>query len=412
MKKIHQLSGFRVVWVLGFALIPGNTFSQGNAPISYKISQQEAEKMVLRVVKSSPVIDGHNDVFVQYMDCIDCPRDLKDYRLDTINSGQTDFMSMKKGGAGGMLINVFGRDTSKKSYLLAWDLLYRMETRYSKNIKVVKSSTEMRETMAAGKIALLPSLEGAVRLGDQTALLRMYHRLGLRSVTFAYKTNLLADGSDDTAKHNGISAAGKEMVREMNRLGILIDMSHISEKAMNDILDISDAPVIFSHSNVKAICKVNRNVSDSVLQRLKKNRGIIMLTFVPYFTAQKHSDWLDMGDAVYYKAVADHAGNKDSVNAIMEQWERDHPEPVVTIADMAEHFDYVKNLIGIDHIGMAGDFDGIQFTIKDLHNTSTYSNLLIELARRGWTESDLKKITSQNFLRVFAEAEAKADPKK
>lgn len=411
MKKIFQTSVFRIGLTCCFYIISAHIFSQDKPAEKYQISQAAAEKIVQRVVNTSPVIDGHNDVFVKYMDCRDCPRDLTDYRIDTINNGHTDLIRLKKGGAGGMLINIFGQDTGKRSYLLAWDLLYRMEAAYSKKMKVVKSSIDMKQAMDQGKIAFLPSLEGAVRLEDHASLLRMYYRLGLRSVTFAYKTNALADGSDDTARHNGVSTAGREMIKEMNRLGVIIDMSHISEKSMNDILDISSAPVIFSHSNVKALCNVNRNVSDNVLQRLKVNRGIIMLTFVPYFVAQKHSNWLDAGDAVYYKAVADHPGKTDTVNAIMEHWEKNNPEPLVTVSDMADHFDYVKKLIGVDHIGMAGDFDGIQFTIRGLENTSTYPNLLIELARRGWSESDLKKITGQNFLRVFGEVEREANQK-
>jgi membrane dipeptidase len=232
--------------------------------------------------------------------------------------------------------------------------------------------------------------------------------LGLRSVTFAYSTNGLADGSDDTARHNGVSAIGREMIKEMNRLGVLIDMSHISAKAMNDILDETKAPVIFSHSNARALCDVNRNVPDDVLLRLKKNGGIIMLTFVPYFVKIEHMKWLDEGDAVYYKAIKDYPDQKDKVDSIMTKWEKEKPEPFVNVSNMADHFDYVKKLIGADHIGMAGDYDGISFTIKGLENISTFPNLLTELARRGWTENELKKITSENFLRVFEQVEKNA----
>lgn len=247
----------------------------------YLVPEQKAKEIVDRVLKTSPVIDGHNDLFIHYMDCKTCPKDLKDYRLDTIAKGHTDIPKMRKGKVGGMLMNVFGSDSV--SYIKAWDLLYRMEDMYKSDLKVVTSSKEMRMVMNEGKIGFLPILEGAKRLQDDPALLRVYYKLGLRSVTFAYSTNGLADGSDDTARHNGISSIGREMVKEMNRLGVLTDMSHISAKAMNDILDITKAPVIFSHSNARALCNVNRNVPDDVLLRLKKNGGIIMLTFVPYF---------------------------------------------------------------------------------------------------------------------------------
>jgi membrane dipeptidase len=354
------------------------------------------------------VIDGHNDLFVQYMDCKTCPRDLKQFRLDTINSGHTDIPRLRKGGAGGILMNVFGADKTPASYAAAWDLLRRMEKMYSRDLTITITSIAMRKAMKEGKIAMLPILEGASRLNNDIATLRKYYGWGLRSVTFAYQTNGLADGSDDKPRHNGISNAGKHMVREMNRLGVLIDMSHISDKAMHAILDFTKAPVIFSHSNAKALCNVNRNVSDSVLLRLKQNGGLIMLTIVPYFVKKEHSAWLDAGDTIYYKAKALYPRNKTKMDSLMDQWEKNNPQPIVDVADMADHFDYVKQLIGIDHIGIAGDFDGIQFTITGLENTSTYPNLLVELARRGWTVDELERINSGNFLRVFGEVEEKS----
>ena len=294
----------------------GSIHAQQTNPIKYKRTEKQAKVIVQKVLRVSPVIDGHNDLFIHYMDCKTCPRDLKDYRIDTINKGHTDFLRLRKGGAKGVLMNVFGDDKGPKSYLAAWDLLYRMEESYSKYLKIVGSSTEMRKVMKEGKIAFLPILEGAIRLENSPALLRTYYKLGLRSVTFAYKTNGLADGSDDTVKHNGISVIGKDMVKEMNRFGVLIDMSHISAKAMNDILDITKATVIFSHSNARTLCDVNRNVPDDVLFRLKKNGGIVMLTFVPYFVKKQHSMWLDAGDAVYYKTMADYPGDSLKLDRI------------------------------------------------------------------------------------------------
>ncbi|HEX2629783.1 MAG TPA: dipeptidase [Chitinophagaceae bacterium] len=375
---------------------------------NYIRSEEEAKAIVGIVLKESPVIDGHNDLFVQFMDCKTCPRDLNAFRLDTINKGHTDIPRLRKGGAGGMLINIFGAEKNPASYAAAWDLFRRMEKKYHRDLKITTSSEAMRKAMNEGKIALLPILEGASRLDNSIELLRKYYQWGLRSVTFAYQTNGLADGSDDKPRHNGISNAGKHMVKEMNRLGVIIDMSHISEKAMHAILDITKAPVIFSHSNARALCDVNRNVPDNVLLRLKENKGLIMLTFVPYFVKKEHSAWLDAGDSIYYKAKALYSHNKMKMDSLMDRWEQDNPQPVVDIADMADHFDYVKQLIGVGHIGIAGDFDGISFTIRGLENTSTYPNLLIELARRGWTGDELKMISSGNFLRVFSEIEDKS----
>jgi membrane dipeptidase len=402
-----SLSSFRFALWFFFILtvVNAQVFDTKMYKTQYVLSEEGAKEIVNRVLKISPVIDGHNDLFIHYFDCKDCPRDIDDYPLDTIAPGHTDIPRWKKGGVGGQMLNVFGGMKDMDSYLQAWDLLYRIEERYSNNLEVVGSSTEMKKVMSEGKIAILPSLEGALRLGDNMFLVRMFYKLGLRSVTFAYHTNQFADGSNDTIKHSGISELGAEMVKEMSRLGILIDMSHISAEAMNDILDITKAPVIFSHSNVRTLCDVNRNVPDDVLLRLKENRGLIMLTAVPYFTQKEHYVWLDKGDTVYYRALKEFPDNKSKVDSVMELWEIDNPMPAVTVYDFADHFDYVKNLIGIDHIGIAGDYDGIQFTIKGMEDVSTYPNLLVELARRGWTEEELRKITSENFLRVFEEVE-------
>ncbi|MGV3529849.1 MAG: dipeptidase [Flavisolibacter sp.] len=367
---------------------------------------EAAAALVQRVLKQSPVIDGHNDLFMQYFGCKTCPRDLEDYRLDSLTKGQTDIPHLRRGGAGTLLMNVFGPDDSSlHAYLKGWDLLYRMEKAHSEDIKLVFSTADILKARVAGKIGFLPVLEGATRLRDDPALLRVYYKLGLRSVTFAYQTNGLADGSDDSARHNGISPAGKAMVKEMNRLGMLVDMSHISAKAMHAILDVTEAPVIFSHSNVRSLTGVNRNVPDDVLLRLKANGGIIMLTFVPYFTTETFSRWMAEGDSLYYRTREQYPGDTARLNRVMEKWEKENPMPTVTVADMADHFDYVKKLIGVDHIGMAGDFDGISFTIKGLEDVSTYPHLLEELAVRGWTEAELRKITGENFLRVFQQVE-------
>lgn len=372
----------------------------------YKLSEDAARKIVENAIASAPVIDGHNDIFVHFMGCKDCPRSLQDYRLDTTNAGHTDIPRLRKGGVGALLVNVYGEDSGRLSYSHAWELLDQLGKEYHGDLKVVRNSRELESTMKSGKIGLLVSLEGAVRLNNDTALLRKYYDKGLRSVTFAYKTNDLADGSDDTVRHHGISEVGKLMVKQMNDLGVLIDMSHISSEAMQAILKTTRAPVIFSHSNARSLCDINRNVSDDILVKLKMNRGLIMLTMVPYFVKKEHMLWLEEGDSVYEKAHKDYPGKQEMVDRIMMVWEKENPEPYVGIEDLADHFDYVKNLIGVDYIGIAGDFDGISFTIRGLQDVSTFPALLTELARRGWTFSDLQKISSGNFLRVFREVES------
>lgn len=394
----------KILTILSFSLLLAQVsiFSQNSELQAFKNNSYES---IQKILMTSRIIDGHNDLFIHYFDCKDCPIDIVDYPLDTIAKGHTDIIRWKKGRVSGQLLNVFGGTRALDDYLKAWDLLYRLEEKYKDDLAVVGSSSEMKRVMDEGKIAILPSLEGAIRLGDNMFLVRSFYKLGLRSVTFAYYTNQFADGSNDTVKHNGISKLGEEMVKEMNRLGIIIDMSHISAEAMNDILDITKAPVIFSHSNARTLCNVNRNVPDDVLLRLKENNGLIMLTAVPYFTRKEHYEWMDRGDTLYYKIIKEFPDDKSKVASIMEKWEREDIMPEVTVKDFADHFDYVKNLIGVDHIGIAGDYDGINYTIKGMEDVSTYPNLLIELINRGWTEDEIRKICSENFLRVFEDIE-------
>jgi len=388
-----------------FLLCSLTIYSQVNNTTKYTRSQSEAKVLVQKVLKASPVIDGHNDLLRYFYECKKCPRDLDGYPLDTITVGNTDIVRWKKGGVGAQLLNVFGNEYTARNLLDAYDLVYRMIKKYSKDLVFAPSSAEIKAAIKNNKIAIIPAMEFSIRLENSPAMVRIFHKLGLRAVTLAYQTNDIADGSDDTAKHNGLSVLGKEMVKEMNRTGVMVDISHVSEKTMMDVLNISSAPVIFSHSNAKAICNVNRNVSDNVLKRLKQNNGIIMLTFVPYFTTKAFADWYKSGDDAWYKLKEKYKDSLPLALKDFERWEKGNPPPKVTVGDMAVHFDYVKKLIGVDHIGIGSDFDGLDYFITGLEDVSKYPALLIELARRGWTEAELKKITAENFLRVFEQVE-------
>lgn len=394
--------------VLAFLILILAASSQTqNTGKKYVLTDQAAEKLVARVLKASPVIDGHNDLFIHFFACKECPQDFSTYRIDSTNSGHTDIPRWRKGGVGGQLLNI-EKDGSLDRFLGAYDIVYRMQTAYPNDIKVVGTSAEMRSAMKSGRIAILPIMETSKGIENSMTLLRSFYQLGLRSVTFAYKTNDLADGSDDKPKHNGVSAFGKEMVGEMNRLGVIVDISHVSTKAMSDVLETTKAPVIFSHSNARALCDVTRNAPDDIIKKLVANRGMIMLTFVPEFTTNEFANWYKSGDEFYFALQRKYAFDKVKVKADMDIWEKENPRPVVTVSDIADHFDHVKDLIGVDHIGIGGDYDGIAYTIKGLEDVSGYPKLLTELAKRGWTEKELRKITGENFLRVFEEVEVKA----
>lgn len=383
-------------------------YAQTKKPEKYVKSDQEAKIVVARILKSSPIIDGHNDLFAWYFGCnykklVKCSQDIADYPLDTVTKGQTDIPRWRKGGVGGVQLNVFSDSLS--SFLDAYDLLYRLEQVYSKDLKVVRTSTEMSNAIQDGKIAILPMLEGSERLEGKVSYLRHFYKLGLRCVTFTYTTGDLADGSDDEPKHNGISQLGRNMIKEMNQLGILIDLSHASTKTMSDILNFTEAPVLFSHSNARQLCDVNRNVPDTILLRIKANKGIIMLDMVPDHTSNIFAKWVNSGDSVYYTAKKQYPGDKHKLKEIMATWELYNPKPNVSISDIADHFDYIKKVIDVDHIGIGGDYDGIEYTINELEDVSCYPKLLAELVRRGWTETELKKITNENYLRVFSDNE-------
>ncbi|MCC5932073.1 MAG: dipeptidase [Cyclobacteriaceae bacterium] len=374
------------------------------------------EEMVSKVLKEAPLIDGHNDLLIHYIWCQSCPRELDAYPLDTITDGHIDIPRLRRGGVGALLTNIFGRGKEMIEYLQGWDLIYRIEEKYPNDFQVAVTSSEVKETMKNGKIAIIPSMEHTYELIDDLGRLRTLYRLGLRSVILAYNNNNIADGAFDEPIHDGLSEYGKELVLEMNRLGIMIDLSHITEKGMLDVLEITRAPVIFSHANARTLTDTERNASDQVLLKLKENGGLIMLTPVNYFTTQEAHDYflvkLDSIKKVFQQKYPDpYQMSKEEIekaDAEWDTWEAANPMPKVTVKDFADHFDYVKNLIGVDHIGIGSDFDGMSYLIEGIEDASTFPNILLELVNRGWTESELKKVTQENFLRVFEAVEKKA----
>ncbi|MEO8011048.1 MAG: membrane dipeptidase, partial [Dokdonella sp.] len=254
------------------------------------------------------------------------------------------------------------------------------------------------------------ALENPHRLGSTEANVRALAEAGLRSNILAYsKPTEFADGHAGPMTHGGLSPLGTDMVRWMQQHGILVDLSHASADTMRDVLDTSIAPVIFSHSSAAALCDVPRNVPDDVLRRMRDNDGIVMVTFVPEFIRKEFGDWYDAGEAYWNDLMTQHDGNRDAAGPAMDAWEQANQKPLVTVADVADHFDHVRRIAGIDHVGIGSDFDGILFTPVGLEDVSTFPNLLEELARRGWSDADLRKVAGENFLRVLDLADAVRD---
>lgn len=360
------------------------------------------------------LIDGHNDVPWQVRDRFDGRLSELDFAGDTATLEppmHTDLRRLREGRVGGQFWSVyvdpdFSGDEAVRIQLEQLDIARRLIDRHDE-LEFVTTADGIRHASDRGHIPSLLGLEGGHTLNNSLAVLRMYYRLGARYLTLTHwQSHDWADASTDAARHEGLSGFGKEVVREMNRLGMLVDLSHVSEAVMHDSLDVSEAPVIFSHSSARGVTDHPRNVPDAVLDRLLDNGGIVMVTFVPGFINETVRQWdaREKGERARLERL--HPGDAERVEAGMEAWEAAHPKPRATIADVADHIDYIRDRVGIEHIGIGGDFDGISSTPEGLEDASTYPALFAELIRRGYDEEELAAIAGGNMLRVLREAES------
>jgi membrane dipeptidase len=367
-----------------------------------------------RLLQGTPLVDGHNDLMIHYHMCGEaCPRGLDAYDITGGVEGHTDIARWRKGGLGVQLLNAEWLDSEPglDGTLKGLAFVRALVARYPADLALARNSSDIRQVHAQRRIAVVLSLENPERLGSDEATVRRLAAEGLRADILAYEgPSALADGHAGPMQHGGLSPLGVSMVGWMQASGILVDLSHASADTMRDVLDIAVAPVIFSHSSAAALVDVPRNVPDDVLRRMRDNGGIVMVSFVPEFTRRDFSDWLARGDAYWAQLKSTHAGDRDAVNALMETWEHDNPAPPVGIADVADHVEHVRDVAGIDHVGLGSDFDGIQFTVTGLEDVSGYPRLLAELARRGWSDEDLGKLAGDNFLRVLDAADAAMRP--
>lgn len=390
---------FFIILAAVFSLLLSTVlFPQQPAPEHYELAD--------KVLSSVPLVDGHNDLLLHYFYYKDLQGNLDKYDIAKRTSGHTDIPRLREGKVGAQFFTVFSMDKNAvtKTLMETIDCFYRISDRYKDDFMFAKSSSDITTAFQNGKVAMLMNIEGGEEIENSLPLLRLYYELGVRYMTLTWNhTHDWADAGLDSAKHNGLNDFGKELVKEMNRLGMLVDISHVSDKVMLDVFEVSQSPVIYSHSNARKFADTKRNVTDEILLKLKENNGIIMLSFVPFFVRQDFADWFDMYEFVYDSLKDD---DKNTAKQKSEEWKKVNPSPIVTITDLADHFDHIKNLIGVEHIGIGSDFDGFTTTIYGLDDCSKFPNLFAELARRGWTEGDLKKIAGENFLRVFREAES------
>lgn len=378
------------------------------------MSAQPTEKDLARarkILETTPLIDGHNDLAWAIREDSIAPMDVGAYDLRKRTRGHTDLERLKKGMVGAQFWSVYVPGEVKDSgfariQLEQIDIARRFIAMYPEHLQLALSSRDVRDAFKRKRIGSLIGLEGGHVIENSLGALRAYYALGARYLTLTHNVTLdWADAAAEPPKHGGLTEFGKEVVREMNRLGMLVDLSHVSPGTMSDALDMSEAPVIFSHSNARALVDVTRNVPDSILRRLTANGGVVMVTFVPGFTSGDFATYDRSLTAAQAEIRSRVGSDEPKVRAETRAWTEAHPRPVATISQVVDHIEHIRKVAGIDHVGIGGDFDGISVVVKGLEDVSTYPSLFAELAHRGWSDGDMRKLAGENVLRVMEKAE-------
>ena len=382
-------------------------------PSSASAQSDRALERAKKLLRSTPLIDGHNDLPWAIRERKDAPRDVAAYDLRKTTEGHTDLDRLAKGYVGAQFWSIYIPGEIKDSgfakvQLEEFDIARRVIARYPDRFQLALTADDIERSFKRGRVASLLGMEGGHAIENSLGALRAYYDLGARYMTLTHNVTLdWADAALDSARHNGLTEFGREVVREMNRLGMLVDLSHVSPATMSDALDVTASPVIFSHSAARALTEHGRNVPDSILKRLPRNGGVVMVTFVPAFVAPEVAAWeaqaKEQTDAIK-EAVSDSVEQKRR----FDEWKSTHPRPSATLKQVADHIEYVRKVAGSDHVGIGSDFDGIDTTPQGLEDVSKFPDLFAELIRRGWSDADLKKLAGQNLLRVLRAAEATA----
>jgi membrane dipeptidase len=367
-----------------------------------------------RILRSVPLIDGHNDLAWTIRESKTAPMDVAAYDLRTRTTGHSDLERLKAGQVGAQFWSIYVPGEVKDSgyariQLEQFDIARRFIARYPDRLTLALTAADIEREFKRGRIASLLGMEGGHVLENSLGVLRAYYDLGARYMTLTHNVTLdWADAALDSARHDGLTDFGREVVREMNRLGMLVDLSHVSPATMSDALDVTEAPVIFSHSSARALTEHGRNVPDSILRRLPKNGGVVMVTFVPAFVSNEVAKWEEQSEDEQERITRETADTAE-VRRRMDEWTAAHPRPNATLAQVADHLDHVRKVAGPGHVGIGSDFDGITYTPVGLEDVSTFPQLFAELIRRGWSDDDLRKLAGRNLLRVLREAERTAE---
>jgi membrane dipeptidase len=398
VRKVGMVSVVAAALAVGAAVHPA---SQGNDRLLDRARALHRE---------SPLIDGHNDYPWALRDTAQSDLDRLDLRKSQ-PAIHTDIERLRAGGVGGQFWSVYvpaelAGERAVTATLEQIDIVHRMMRRYPDTFELALTADDVERIFATGKIASLIGMEGGHSIDSSLGALRMFHRLGARYMTLTHSRNVpWADSATDIPAARGLTPFGEEVVREMNWLGMLVDLSHVSPDTMAHAIRVSQAPVMFSHSSARAVTDVPRNVPDEILRMMPANNGVVMVTFVPGFLSAAVVAWDGVETAERERLRRQFPGDDRAVAAGMAEWRRDNPMPRATIADAADHIDHIRRVAGIDHIGIGGDFDGISRVPQGLEDVSTYPALTAELLRRGYSDDDIRKISGLNILRVMREAE-------
>ncbi|MFG2959521.1 dipeptidase [Streptomyces sp. NPDC048291] len=361
------------------------------------------------LLREFPVVDGHNDLPYALREQVRYDLDARDIAAHQNAHLHTDIPRLREGGVGAQYWSVYVRSDlpgAVPATLEQIDCVRQLIARYPADLRAALTAADMEAARAEGRIASLMGAEGGHSIDNSLGTLRGLYELGVRYMTLTHNDNNdWADSATDEPNVGGLSAFGREVVREMNRLGMLVDLSHVAATTMRAALDTTAAPVIFSHSSSRAVCDHPRNIPDDVLERLPGNGGMAMVTFVPKFVLQAAVDWTAAADDNMRAHGFHHLDTTEAAMKVHRAFEETTPRPVATTATVADHLDHMREVAGIDHLGIGGDYDGTAFTPDGLNDVSGYPNLVAELLDRGWSRPDLAKLTWQNAVRVLGAAE-------
>lgn len=383
------------------------------------IAQNSPEEVAAAALQAAPVFDGHNDVpgalrdrfgnVLAELDFVDTHGAPPSNWADGVM--HTDLTRLHQGKVGAQFWSVYvpaslPEPQAVQMVLEQIDVTKRLVAKYPDAMQIAFTADQVEESIASGRIASMMGMEGGHSIGSSLAVLRQMYDLGARYMTLTHSSNTpWADSATDTPTHDGLTDFGRDVVREMNRIGMLVDLSHVSEKTMMDALDVALAPVIFSHSGARAVNGHARNVPDDVLVRLKTNGGVVMVVALPGYLSEKQRIWYSKRKAEEARLEALWQGQPAISAEALAAWDAANPTPPATISDMADHVDHIREVAGVEHIGIGGDYDGMPNGPVGMEDVSGYPALFVELARRGYSQAELEMIASRNVLRVLREAE-------